>query len=225
MPAVGKRMRPPSPPTVLQGSAPPAANNAGAVSALGEAALLRAAAWHEAGHAVMAWRFGKPFDGPGVMIRLDRPGMGKTFTPGTLVLPLARLPEALRPAAERRLRAECIEYLAGYLAEERALGRRGRGGGGVRRVRGEDAHRAVMLVMRARGCIQVVAELHLAVYARATQRLLCRPDVWAAVDLLAGRLMEQGRVGPADLQVLLAGSGLRPVGPRYFAVAWRASTS
>jgi len=174
-------------------------------------ALIRAAAWHEAGHAVLAWRFGKTFEGPGIVVRFDRPGEGKTFTRGTLVLPLARLPADLRPAAQRRLRAECMEFLAGYLAEERALGQRGG------RARGADAHRAAMLVMRAQGCIQVVAELHLQVYARATQRLLRRPEVWRAVGLLAERLAAQGRVAPGEAVALLTGSGLKPVQPRYFA--------
>lgn len=172
--------------------------------------LIRATAYHEAGHAAIGWYFRKPIREQGVFVNFDRPGEGNTHTHGTLVLPLARLPEALRRSARRHLRAECIEFLAGYVAENRGMKRRGAS------VLGNDAIRATMLVMRAYGCIQAVAELHLHGYARATGRLVRNPAIWPAIDALAQRLMNQGRLSGCEVEVLFAERGLRRVSGTYF---------
>lgn len=176
------------------------------------ARLIRAAAYHEAGHAVVAWYFGKHFAAGGVAVSFTRPGEGGTYTHGSVVLPLARLPESLRKPALRRLRAECLEFLAGYLAERRALGGRGPV------AQGSDAHRAVLLIIRAHACIQAIAELHLQAHARSARRLVRRPVIWSAIDRLALRLIRQGRVTPAELEQLCSETGLRRVQPSCFVV-------
>lgn len=172
--------------------------------------LIRATAYHEAGHAAVGWYFGKPIREQGVFVNFDRPGEGNTHTHGTLVLPLARLPEDLRRSARRRLRAECIEFLAGYVAENRGMKRRGAS------IRGSDATRATMLIMRAYGCIQAIAELHLHGYARATGRLVRSPAIWPAIDALAQRLMNQGRLSGTEIEVLFIERELRRVSGAYF---------
>jgi len=172
--------------------------------------LIRATAYHEAGHAAVGWYFGKPIRERGVFVDFDQPGEGSTHTHGTLVLPLARLPEALRRSARRRLRAECIEFLAGYVAENRGMKRRGAS------ILGSDATRATMLIMRAHGCIQAIAELHLHGYARATSRLVRQPTVWESVDALAQRLMLDGRLSGSEVEALFVTCGLRRVSAAYF---------
>lgn len=194
---------PPNPP-----GAPPASQPF--ASAATRALLLRATAYHEAGHAVVAWRCGKPLLG-GVRIRLDRPGTGSVLTPGYLIPPLAQVPAEQRPALLRRLRAECSELLAGSLAEARALGRRGAA------LAGDDTRRALLLLRHAHGCIDLVAELHLVVHVRATRRLLRRPEVWRAVTALAEQLIAHGAVGAGAAAALLRASGLAPLPSRYLA--------
>lgn len=170
-----------------------------------KAHLVRATAYHEAAHVVVAWRFGKRLHEGGVVVNFDRPGEGRTYTPGWLVLPLARLPEEMRAVARRRLRAECMEFLAGYLAERRALGQRGAC------AMGSDAMRAIMLIMRAHGCIRPIAELHLHVYLKSTRRMIRQPVIWDAIDAIAQRLLERGRLSAAEVAAVFAARALKPV--------------
>lgn len=169
-------------------------------------ALLWSAAHHEAGHAVVAWYFGKTFHGGGVVVRHDLPGEGVCFTSAVLIPRLAGLPVATVARARAALRAECMEYLAGYLAEQRAEQRRT--GRRVPVLWGDDARRAQLLVMRAEGCIAAVATLHLLRCARAVRRLLRRPPVWQAVEAVARVLLERGRLAPAEIEVLLGAQGM-----------------
>src|SRR4051794_13699304 len=84
--------------------------------------LIRATAFHEAGHAVVAYRFGKWIRDPGLSVNHDRAGDGHAAIRGEFLLPLSKAVDADHARyLVKRLRTECMEQLAGYAAEGRAM--------------------------------------------------------------------------------------------------------
>jgi len=182
-------------------------------SEVNEARILqrRMAAYHEAAHAAVAWRFGKVMGGVGVTLSMKRAGEGSTDAPTAMLLPINRLPEALKPAMLRRLRAECLEYLAGEAIERRVFGVESSPESG------SDLRRAVLLIMSVRGCKQVVAEFWLIPYRRATWRLIARSDMRCAIDLLAKRLLVQNRLDATEVDAVMRAAGVRALPGSVFA--------
>lgn len=171
----------------------------------------RRAAYHEAAHAAVAWRFGKVIGAAGVSLSATRAGEGSTDTPAAMLLPINRLPEALQAAMVRRLRAECVEYLAGEAIEQRVFRVEPSAGAG------SDLRRAMLLIMRVRGCNQLTAELYLIPYRRATSRLLAQADMRSAIDILARRLLVQSRLDAAEVDAVMRAAGVRALSACVFA--------
>ena len=178
--------------------------------------LTRAAAYHEAGHAVVGYRYGKFLRENGVSIDLDTRGNGLSHTRAEYVFSLSEV-EALHPTVQRvnefRLRTECVEYLAGYASEFRAMKKR------WRLVDAPDTYGALELIERVRGCNRELAllELHRS-YIPATRRVLRQPKVWAAVEGVAQALLTapDGTLVNDHFEQLMTEGGLKQLRPgRY----------
>jgi hypothetical protein len=173
--------------------------------------LLRATAYHEAGHAVVGYRFGKRIRERGISIDRDLPGEGHTHLRQEFLFPLSQISnEMLARYTERRLRAECMEMLAGYASEAREMRVRGLHGG-------IDWDDAISLVRQVRGISEVGAQMVLqSKFLPAVRRLLRVPAVWIAVETLAQALLDRGVIAPDEAQMMLERRAVGRVSPSYW---------
>ena len=175
------------------------------------AKLIRATAFHEAGHAVVAYRFGKWIRDPGLSVDRERAGNGHAAIRGEFLMPLSKAPEGMVRPTLKRLRTECMEQLAGYAAEARAMGHRGLLGGG------HDWDRAITLIRQVHECEENEAEATICLaFLPAVSRLLRDPVVWKTASSLAKALMTRGRLSGEEAQAMLERSKLRPVSITYW---------
>jgi hypothetical protein len=177
--------------------------------------LLKATAYHESGHVAVAYRYGKLIR-EAVSISTETPGDGNSGIRGELLIPHEShcdMSPALLHAQELRLRSECMEFLAGYAAEFRAM-----------RVRGSpliasaDVHRAIGLIRHFRGCDESRAMLELQFYHLDVKSLIWRRAIWSAISELAGALLRahDGKLDSDEAEAVLKRSGLRPVRHSYW---------
>ena len=153
---------------------------------------VRRRAYHEAGHAVLAHRFGIPVHE--VSIVPDEESAGHVHA-GRLVsdraereLDSGNVSLATREEIEQR----CISFLGGEEAQFRVDTE---GGEDWRRARaqsenGMDEDDLTRLLMRLHRDMQVVAQRRAELHAR-TAELLGAPEIWGAVESVANALREQ----------------------------------
>jgi hypothetical protein len=178
--------------------------------------LLKATAFHEAGHATVAFRFGKYLRERGLSIDTASPGNGHAHIRGEIPIPdelNSDLPPALRRAQEKRLRSECMELLAGYAAEFRGMRVRG-----FPLIDSSDVRTAMARIQFARGCDENHAQYELQLYRLDVRALIQRPAMWSAISTLAGELLRarDGKLAAGEAEAVLKRAGLRPVRRTYW---------
>ena len=174
--------------------------------------LLRATAFHEAGHAVVGYRFGKWIRDRGISIDRDRPGDGHSHTRGGTLFPLSQaINDCHARYLRKQLRVECMEHLAGYAAEARVMRIRGLLGAG------EDWENSIRLVEYVEECHEDDAEIKvLEEFVPAVRRLLRNPTIWKTVSMLAEALIARGAISSEEAQALLEKSDVHPVPLTYW---------
>jgi hypothetical protein len=183
----------------------------------GATQLLKATAFHEAGHAAVAFRFGKYLRERGLLIDTANPGDGHAHIRREFLVPAHevkdKLPATFWCAQERRLRSECMEFLAGYAAEFRAMRVRG-----FPLIASADVHQAIGLIRHFRRCDESRAKLELQFYVLDVRSLIWRRAIWSAISTLAGELLRarDGKITADEAEAVLKCSGLRPVRPTYW---------
>lgn len=175
--------------------------------------LTWATAFHEAGHAVVGYRYGKFLREKGLSIDRDRRGDGLCHTRAEFVFSRAdvgSLPLAVQRVNEFRLRSECMEYLAGYVAELRGMKKR------WRLMDAPDTHGALELIELVRGCNRDRAffELQLC-FVRSTRRVVAQPNVWGAIRRVAQALVSasDGTLLNDDFEPLMREVGVSQLRP------------
>lgn len=177
--------------------------------------VLRVAAHHEAGHAVVMWRHGHDFDS--VSIYPDQPGLGRVICRSVLdELPpqeLWRQDEATWARAADRIKREVEWTLAGPLAEARyvaepivpAL------------ASFDDVYEAIGLLGRFKHAElgrkkltpkeikEVYRDLDLA--QERVEIIFTEPRLWQAVEALAAALLAQGSLGGAQASDIIRRQG------------------
>lgn len=144
---------------------------------------LRATAYHEAGHAVVGWHYGKFIRERGISCDITQPGAGSAHLKREFPLPLSELRASDRHAAEKRLQAQCHELLAGYAAEFFVMGRRGS------ILIGNDYDRALEHAMNVMEWDQSRALQLLQLFELEAKRLVRRPRIWSGIELIANSLL------------------------------------
>jgi len=145
---------------------------------------LYRAAWHEAGHAIAAYRYGRPIR----LVTADTKGEGGTFC------------HALQPGARSRFRGRvwselvkqeiCI-CLAGPIAEE------------IKHGAAEDSVKIdIQMARRWLGEIMVQEALGLAMLTARTRKLLTEPQTWNAVGDVARRLIQGRKIRGTDVNTI-----------------------
>jgi len=176
--------------------------------------LLRATAFHEAGHAVVGYRYGKFVRDNGIRIDFIRPGLGNCHTRGEYLFPLQQVGDSMmRGAQVKRLRSECIESLAGHAAEFRAMA--------IRKwvtLECPDTRRALELIKSVRECGEQTAMLELEwTYVPATRRMVRDQAIWQGIETVAKELLKaDGFLSSDKANSILENTGVIQVSPTYW---------
>lgn len=166
-------------------------------------------AYHEAGRAVAAWKFGRPVN---TILSCHLGGSGKRFLPS--LNDWSSIPQCgdkARSMQEKRLRVECLKLLAGQAAVGCFFA------GGEPIVLGNDLHViyekdmefkcAIELVSRVMDCPAESAEIFIANhYMPEAGRFVREPKIWDAIEKVVGALVNAPNdyITADDVYVLLA---------------------
>lgn len=162
------------------------------------------AAFHESGHAVMAWLQGSHVRERGISIAAD--GTGECHTrsrviPG--VIPLLIADERYRSWAQWAVEADIREYLAGPIAEKlhRRLRRVALPGGAT------DYERVRMTLREADpDRKEQITTFRIQMLYDQTRRMIKRPRRWAAIEFLASALATRGELSDDQANEMLESS-------------------
>lgn len=144
---------------------------------------LRATAYHEAGHAIVGWHYGRFIREDGIYCDVNQPGVGRAHMRGEVPVQLSAFPKDLRRAAEKRLQAKCHVDLAGYAAEFAAMRRRGS------ILIGKDCDFALEHAKIVMECDTKRAEQLLQLFALDVKKLIRRPKMWNGIEFIANALL------------------------------------
>jgi hypothetical protein len=170
---------------------------------------MLATAYHEAGHVVVAYYFGKFARERGVTV--DDRGMGHAHIQGRLLYPINSYPEDVRHSVCRQVRAECMELFAGIASEERVTRRPIPNGGGP------DWRRALALLETVYGFNEDDAGGEMrAEIIPATRRLLRRDDIWSTIEALSDELHSSRHLSMEKANGILERSQIRCVSHSYW---------
>jgi hypothetical protein len=176
----------------------------------GWAELYRATAYHEAGHAVVGYYFGKWVGNEGIRIEHRAKTSGHADVRGDLLTPPPVNSNSwMGRHIDGGLRAECMVLLAGGAAERRARSPLQHGDA-------TDVWRAVKLIMLVRNCTETAAWFALERYRMATKRLVARADIWAAIVAIAAQLERTHHLAGEDANAMFEACATRPVRWTYF---------
>jgi hypothetical protein len=143
---------------------------------------LEPVAYHEAGHAVILWRWDVPLQGAVTIVPDYEWGSA-----GAVDLPNPDMDDAVGSERAYMLEGRIASQLAGYLAEKRYTGKRAnyRGANYDLRHARFDCEEAINTTDER------VIGAYLKYMTLRVQELLDRPDIWAAVTGLATKLLER----------------------------------
>lgn len=168
---------------------------------------LEGTAYHEAGHAVMAWHFHQYLEDEGVWIDPHQPGVGLTATPGTIYpwesAVMRSIGGAVWDAFRKRVERACMITLAGPLAEVRAAGHWMEnltvlGGGDFDQLQ----------TLLDAGAWDEDRDLLTGFMQTSAASLLEHPDIWAGVESLAAALLERHQLTGDEAMQLLEDAGV-----------------
>jgi len=168
-----------------------------------------ATAYHEAGHVVVAYYFGKVVSERGVTI--DCSGNGNAHVRRDPFFSINAYPEDLRDSVCRRVRAQCLEALAGIAAEDRITRKQIPNGGG-----GDWANALTLL-----NCVYGMSEDSASGEMRAnllpaTRRLIRRDEIWKAIEALSNSLYSSRQLSMDEANDILVRSEIRPLPSSYW---------
>jgi hypothetical protein len=175
--------------------------------------LTRAAAHHEASHVVVGNYFHKHVRDRGIGVSVDRPGLGFAHLKSEILQPINECVDDAHATYTRgRLRSECIEYLAGAAAEWYGMGRQWQHDGAA-----TDFARTASLIQRVMslGAQEATGMISL-FYLPSAKRLVRRPDIWAAIQVVANALLEHQYLDSDAANDLLDRCQIPQVSMRYW---------
>jgi hypothetical protein len=168
---------------------------------------LLVTAYHEAGHAVIAYRLNRAIREDGVQAFTDAPGYGSAHVRSEAFLPIATVIRDFGGIAweawKHRAEEDIIVSLAGPYAELRFL--KGKSPSGVITGVSQDLTNVTDRLNVLFGSeTDPNRGFYLWLYCDEVRRMLREKRTWAAIQALAARLMKNHRVSPLEVDRLCA---------------------